>query len=697
MSYHITLAKNAGFCFGVKRALNLVNEALEDKSKKVIMLGSVIHNEYVVSDLILKGAKIVESLDSVDDDEDNLIVIRAHGEPKRTYDELEKRNLKYIDTTCPFVKKVHEIVKRQSENGCDIFIIGKSTHPEVIGIEGFSQTGAHIFKDDIEIEDFLKKNPQSAQNKVCLVSQTTMERKNWDKCLKTFNLEYTNSIIFDTICNATNERQAEAAFLAGKSDLMLVIGSKSSSNTNRLKEVIEETGTKVYLIENADELKSLGLKLGDSANIGVTAGASTPAFIIKEVVNLMSEEKNPGETGEMNFAEELDKSVITLNTGDVVIGVVSAITPTEVRMDLGVKSDGYIPIGELSDDPDFKPEEFIKVGDSFEVFVVRVNDVEGTIMLSKKKIESIKGWKMIEKSNEDGEVLNGIVDEAVKGGLIVLVNGARVFVPASLSADKFVPDLSSMVGKKVRLRIIEINKQRRRVTGSIKAVLDEERKTNSVKIWDDIQAGNEYQGVVKSIVSYGVFVDIGGVDGMVHISELSWNRVKNPSEIVKVGDILNVYVIAVNKESHKISLGHKKISDNPWNVFVEKYKVNDIIDCKIVKLMPFGAFAEIIPGIDGLIHISQIANRRIARPEEVLKVDQEVRVRITEIDLDKKKISLTIKGVDMTVDETASADESKEDSVSGNDTVENTLPDLSDGETPKEEEPIENEELSENA
>jgi len=640
MGIEITLAKTAGFCFGVKRAVDIAHRAVGEGTGHTYMLGPIIHNNTIIDELEKKGAVIIGSPSQAG--RDGPIIIRAHGAGKQVYDELKALGHEYIDATCPYVKKIHSIVHEHMERGYEIIIIGDGEHPEVIGINGWCSDRARVFYDEQRLEEFLKADPQFAKKDICVVAQTTINRKKWEKCLATLNKECTNLKIFDTICNATNERQIEAAEIAAQSELMVVIGSVESSNTRKLAEVCREKCSRVLHIETAADLPK-GVTEGIN-RIGVTAGASTPAFIIKEVVNSMIDERNMTE-GEMSFAEEFEKSFKTLSSGDIVTGVVVGIAPNEIHVDLGTKADGYIPISEFSDDPSVDPANVLHIGDEIEVFVVRVNDVEGTIMLSKKKIDSIKGWKEIERSCEEGSVVEGTIVEAVKGGVIAIVNDIRVFVPASLAAERYTADLSTMVGNKARMRIIEINRQRRRVTGSIKVVLEEEKKVNSEKIWAEIEEGKHYTGVVKSITSYGVFVDIGGVDGMVHISELSWSRIRHPSDVVKVGDTLDVFVLSANPETKKISLGCKKPEDNPWEILKAKYNVGDVIDCKIVKLMSFGAFAEVIPGIDGLIHISQIATHRVAKPEDELTVGQHVQAKIMGIDFDAKRVNLTIRGL----------------------------------------------------
>jgi 4-hydroxy-3-methylbut-2-enyl diphosphate reductase len=400
---------------------------------------------------------------------------------------------------------------------------------------------------------------------------------------------------------------------------------------------------RVYQIESADEL--LPVWFDGCSVAGLTAGASTPAGIIKEVYTTMCEENKVAEGKEESFEEMLNKSFKTLNTGEKVTGIVTAITPTEVQVDVGAKQAAYIKLSELSDDPDAKPEDIVHVGDQIETYIVRVNDVEGYAELSKKRLDAVKVWENIEKAVDDKTIVEGTVTEINKGGVVVSVKGVRVFVPASQSGMPRGADLETMVKQKVRLRIIEVNRARRRVVGSIRAVEQEERQEKQAEIWASIEEGKHYQGVVKSMTSYGVFVDIGGVDGMVHISELSWSRIKNPAEVCKVGDAMDVYVISFDADKKRISLGVKDHNVDPWNTFMNQYQVGDVANVRIVKLMTFGAFAEVVPGVDGLIHISQIADHRIDKPEDVLSEGQEVDAKIIAIDEDKKKISLSIRAL----------------------------------------------------
>ena len=465
----------------------------------------------------------------------------------------------------------------------------------------------------------------------------------WKMCGEFAKKQFTNLKIFDTICRATEYRQSEAAELSEICQAMVVVGDPKSSNTGRLAMICREHCGRVFLVDNASELRPEDFR--GVSDVGITAGASTPAWIIKEVNKTMSEITNVETVQEENFAELLEQSIKTLNTGDKVIGTVTGIGNTEVQVDLGTKHAGYIPYDEVSTDPSVKPEDILKVGDEIEVFVVRVNDQEGTVQLSKKKLDGLKVWDDMTAWAENKTTVEGTITEENKGGLVANVKGIRVFIPASQSGIAKGGDMAGMVGKTVQLKITEVNRARRRVIGSIRAVNSEARKAAQEKIWSEIEVGKKYHGTVKSLTSYGAFVDIGGVDGMVHVSELSWNRIKTPADVVKVGDEIDVYVISFDPEKHKISLGYKTAEMNPWNQFMTKYSVGDVVDAKIVKLMTFGAFAEILPGVDGLIHISQIADRRIGKPEDVLSEGQDVKVKITDVDAENKRISLSIRAL----------------------------------------------------
>ena len=635
----IYLAKTAGFCFGVDRAVSLVEQAIRD-GKRAVTLGPIIHNRHVVERFARLGVREIASPDEAQPGE--TVILRAHGVEKAMQEELAARGLEVIDATCPFVEKIHRIVQKAEREGRRCLIIGTPEHPEVRAIASFC-TGPVVLQSAEELQKWLDFDGTRRDLPLTMVCQTTGTQKNWDSCREIAKKICTNLEIFDTICRATEMRQEEAIRLSRKCDAMVVVGDASSANTGRLAMICKQHCRTVTLVDHAGDL-DLGLFSG-AATIGITAGASTPSWIIKEVNNTMSEELKVETAQEENFAELLEQSLKTLNNGDKVTGTVMAIGSTEIEVDLGTKHTAYIPLEDFSGDPSVKPEDVVHVGDQIEAIVVHVNDGEGVVRLSRKRLEAGKAWEEIEAAVEDKTVLEGVVTEENKGGIVVNVKGIRVFVPASQSGVPKGGDLSEMVGKTVQLRMTEVNRARRRVVGSIRSVAAEQRKAAQEKIWSEIEVGKQYHGTVKSLTSYGAFVDIGGVDGMVHVSELSWNRIKNPSEVVKVGDEIDVYVIALDPEKKKISLGYKTDDTNPWTIFTREYHVGDVVDVKIVKLMTFGAFAEIIPGVDGLIHISQIADRRIGKPEDVLSEGQEVQAKIIDIDEEHKRISLSIRAL----------------------------------------------------
>ena len=632
----VILAKSAGFCYGVKRAVEIAQQAAAGDAPSA-MLGPVIHNTHVVEDLEKKGMACLSSPEEVQPG--TRVVIRSHGEGKDTYARLKAAGAEVVDATCPNVERIHKLVAEAGAAGRTPVIIGSRTHPEVKAIAGWSENSV-VMESAEELENWLTEVPERRNLPITMVSQTTATQNSWESCRKIAKKLCTNAEIFDTICYATYKRQTEAQELAAACDAMIVIGDKKSSNTRHLAELCGECCSQVFWIESAAELDTA--RLQQAQLIGITAGASTPGWIIKEVQNKMSEENMEIEK---SFAEMLEDSIKTLNTGDKVTGTVIGITPTEVQVELGTKHTGIIPVNELSDDPNAKAEDVVKIGDKIETYVMRVNDQEGIVTLSKKRLDSVKNWEDIEAAKENKTIIEAKITETNKGGVVANLRGIRIFVPASQTGLPKSGDMETLVGTTQRMRITEVNRARRRVVGSIRAVLAEERAEKAAKIWAEIEPGKRYTGVVKSLTSYGAFVDIGGVDGMVHISALSWSRIKHPSEVVSVGDTVEVYVISADPEKKKISLGMKDPNQNPWEIFINKYQVGDVANVRIVKLMSFGAFAEIVPGVDGLIHISQIADHRIDKPSDVLAEGDRVDVKITDIDMEKKKVSLSIRAL----------------------------------------------------
>ncbi|MGO5060978.1 bifunctional 4-hydroxy-3-methylbut-2-enyl diphosphate reductase/30S ribosomal protein S1 [Lawsonibacter sp. LCP25S3_F5] len=632
----VTLAKSAGFCYGVRRAVELAERTAEE-GRPCVMLGSIIHNKDVIARLAERGLTAVERPEDVP--RGSAVIIRSHGEGRAVYDQLRARGAEILDATCPNVTRIHQIVAQAEQAGRQPVIVGTPDHPEVTAIAGWCSHPVVVSGAE-ELEKWLIQDEKRRNLPLTFVSQTTSTRKIWDDCVKKAKKECTNAEFFDTICGATSKRQEEAHRLAQQCSLMVVIGDGKSSNTKHLAEICKEVCPDVRLIERAADLEPSALS---QANVvGITAGASTPAWIIKEVYDKMSDENMEIEK---SFAEMLEESIKTLNTGDKVKGKVVAITPTEIEVELGVKYPGYIPLSELSDDPSVKPEDVVKVGDEIETYVMLVSDRDCMVKLSKKRLDMVKGWEEIEAAKDNETVMEGFVTEDNKGGVVVSVKGVRVFVPASQTGLPRETPMSELVKQKVRLIITEVNRARRRVVGSISRVTRAERAAAAEKVWAEIEEGKHYTGTVKSLTSYGAFVDIGGVDGMVHISELSWSRIKHPSEVVKVGDTVDVYVISADKEKKKISLGMKDHSQDPWSVFTSTYQVGDVANVRIVKLMTFGAFAEVVPGVDGLIHISQIADHRIDKPSDVLAEGDKVDVKITDVDMENKKISLSIRAL----------------------------------------------------
>jgi len=666
----IKLAKTAGFCFGVNRAVDLVYSMLGE-GKTVYTLGPIIHNPQVVADLERRGVIIVEEIGAVP--QGAVIVVRTHGVPAAVIQAIQDKGLECCDATCPFVSKIHKIVAKQSDRGDVVLIAGDPAHPEVRGIRGHCPGESYVFNSVGQLEELLHTHPEFSCKSISAVAQTTFNIKVWENCVKKLNLVCTNATVFDTICNATQERQEEAIALSHTCGAMVIIGGRQSSNTAKLRDVCARN-CPTFLIETAKELS--GIDFSSYSSIGVTAGASTPAGIIKEVLETMSEllnenpelveekaetaapaeeavaeqpaqEEAPAEKSfdEMSFSEALEASLQSMNTDQKVKGTVVGMSPSEIQVDIGRKHAGYIPLDEFSADPTVNPLEVVKVGDVLDLIIMKTNDAEGTVMLSKKRFDAIKAWDDVVKASEDESVLEGVVTDVIKGGVLASTNGVRVFIPASLATASRGEPLEGILHQHVKFRIIEVNKSRRRAVGSIRAVLKEERKAAEDAFWAQAEVGQVYTGTVRTIVSYGAFVDIGGVDGMVHISELSWNRIKNPSEVVSVGDQIEVYIKALDPEKRKISLGYKKVEDNPWEILRRDYPIGSEVTAKVVGMTAFGAFAQIIPGIDGLIHISQIADHRIEKPQDVLSIGEEVRVKITDIDFDKKRVSLSIRAL----------------------------------------------------
>ena len=627
----IILAKTAGFCFGVNRAVKLTYELLA-QGRPVATLGPLIHNPQVVEDLESKGAITCDSVDDVPDGCE--VVIRSHGVGQSVYDKISTRRLAYHDATCPFVTKIHKIAARAGAEGAMLLVAGDAKHPEVQGIVGHTTGKVEVFANLAELEKLLPELTQ--QKSIFAVAQTTFNVQSWETCKEFLKNQCTNAKIFDTICNATWARQQEAEDLSQKCDHMVVIGGHHSSNTQKLLQVAARH-TKAINVETADELDKDWLN--GARIVGVTAGASTPSSIIEEVLNCMSEEIRD----DMSFEEMLAASEAKpLYAGKIVKAKVISVSPTECVVGIdGSKHTGIVKLSEMSHDPNAKMEDLVKVDDELDLVVVKTNDQEGVDTLSRVRFEAQKGMKDVSEAAENGTVMEGDVMEANKGGVVVNVKGVRVFVPRSQATMRRDEDYTKLVGQHVKLVITEC--AGRKIVGSINKVTAEENKAKRDEFWKNVEVDKQYTGVVKSLTSYGAFVDIGGVDGLCHISELSWNNIKHPSEVVSVGDTIEVYVKSYDPENQKVSLGYKKEEDNPWEKLKNEYPIGSEFEAPVVSITKFGAFVRILPGIDGLVHISEISNERVNKVSDVLKVGDMVKVKLINVDFDRKRISLSMK------------------------------------------------------
>ncbi len=645
----VTVAKNAGFCFGVKRATDRLEDALRvaKKGETVYTLGHLIHNETYNESLRQRGVQVAAEGDMAEiartasAEHPATVLVRAHGCSKQIQEQLESYananpHFHWIDCTCPYVKKIHKIAQENSAPDRLFILIGAEAHPEVIGIMSYFDGEKYVYPNADALGEAIPSLDAVKMNKKTpvMAAQTTLNLANWNQSQKNLKNHCTNCVIFDTICSVTELRQSEAETLSRTCDFIIVIGGRESSNTAKLYEICRRNCQNTVWIANSAELIA---KLPINAHhIGIVAGASTPRNEIEEVYKTMIENEN--------FEELLNEKCLTLNTGDVVTGTVTQVSDAELQLDLGTSVTGYIKAEQISDDPAFRLTENFKKGDEVEAFVIRVSDIEGVAELSKKRVDADKNWQNIVNACEEKTVLEGKVAKAVKGGVEIFVNSNRVFVPASQSGVPKDGDLSTLVGQTVSFKVIEV-KPNKKAIGSIRVVQREERRAQEAEFWAGIEVGKVYTGAVKSMTSYGAFVDLGGVDGMVHVTELSWKHIKNPAEVLSIGDEITVFVKSFDPEKKRISLGYKTEADNPWNIFKSRYAIGDIASVKIVSLMPFGAFAEVIDGVDGLIHISQIAMQRISRPAEILEIGQIVDARIIDIDDENQKISLSIRSI----------------------------------------------------
>ena len=620
------LASHAGFCFGVRRAV----EAAE-KAAPAVTLGPIIHNPQVVSRLESLGVRSVERVEEIPSGA--RAIIRSHGVSREVMEALNARGLTVIDATCPFVARIHEMARAASEAGVPLIVIGESHHPEVCGILGWTR-GAHYAVRSPEDVDRLPE-----MERALIVSQTTMVESEFRALCAQIERKVRLPDVRMTICPATRDRQSECMALARTADRMIVIGGRDSSNSRKLYALAAQLCPQTSFIESADEFK--GLKISPTDTIGITAGASTPDCIIKEVVARMNdiEKKAPiEETQDQSVMsmEDVDKTLVQLRPGQIVTGQVVQITDDEVCVNVGYKADGLVKKSDLSSTD-------VKIGDEIEVEVVKVNDGEGNVLLSQKNIINRKAWEDICAKEEAGEFVEGVGKEAVKGGLLADVMGIRTFIPASQLSLHYVEKIDEFVGQPMKLKIIEIDKSKKRIVASRKAVLIAEEAEKKKHIWETLEVGSVVKGTVRRLADFGAFVDIGGVDGLVHVTDLSWGRVKHPSDVVSVGQQIDVKILNVDPERERISLSYKQTQPRPWTVAGEKYPVGSIVEGKVVRITTFGAFVELEPGLDGLVHISQCALNRIAKVEDAVNVGDVVRVKVLDVNTEAKRISLSIR------------------------------------------------------
>lgn len=641
MAVKIEIAPHAGFCFGVKRSVEMVNSLL-DAGTPLTTFGPVIHNPTVVEGMRARGAAVVEDMDSI---RTETVVIRSHGASESVHRAFAARGLRVVDTTCPFVARIHKRVREMSEKGWPVVIVGEKGHSEVEGILGWCLGQSFVVSSQEEIDAL------PPLEKACIVAQTTTPVETYDALCAALKGRIKTCDIFNSICQTTPVRQSEARELAKRSDVMLVLGGLNSSNTRKLYKICAGLCARTYFLQDASQIHNVPLQAQDS--IGITAGASTPDEIIKEVVSIMSElDKTittqtdaPVEAQESSmeseFAKEFEKTLVSIRPGQTVTGTIVQVTDNEVCVNIGYKSDGLIPVAELITQENYR--EAYKEGDEIEVEVVKVNDGEGNVLLSQKNIVNRKNWDILVKKYENNEYVEGVGKDVVKGGLIVDVDGIRTFVPASQLSERYVEKIDQFVGKPMKVKIIEIDDKKRRLVASRKAVLAEESAAVKAAAWEKLEVGAKLTGTVRRLTDFGAFVDIGGVDGLIHITDLSWGRVKHPSDVVKPGDEVEVLVLALDRERERISLGLKQMKPKPWETAQVNYPVGSICEGKVVRIVTFGAFVELEPGLDGLVHISQVAPTRINKVEDVLNVGDMVRVRILDVNPDAKRISLSIK------------------------------------------------------
>jgi len=630
---NVKVAKTAGFCFGVKRAVDLV-EHQASSGKKVYTYGPIIHNEEVTEELAKKGVQIVSGKEEWSQAESGTLIIRSHGVSRKEYEEMKASGHEILDATCPFVKKIHRIVEEQSNNGRHIIVIGSESHPEVQGIIGWCNGPVSV----VENADMAEKLEENPNKKVCVVAQTTFNSKKFQDLVEIIQKKRYDILVLSTICSATEERQQETSLLAQESEAMIVIGGLHSSNTRKLYEISKQQCVNTYFIQKLSDLDLNNFK--SFRSVGITAGASTPNNIIQEVQTSMSD---------LSFEQLLEESFKTIHNGEVVEGTVIRVKEDEIVLNIGYKADGIITRSEYTNTPNVDLTTLVKEGEKMQAKVLKVNDGEGQVLLTYKRLAAEKGSKRLEEAFNNKEVLTATVSTVLDGGLSVVVDETRVFIPASLVSDSYEKDLTKYKDQEIEFVISEFNPKRRRIIGDRKQLLVAKKAELQKELFAKIQVGDVVEGTVKNVTDFGVFIDLGGVDGLLHISEMSWGRVENPKKVFKAGDAVRAFIKDIAGE--KIALSLKFADQNPWANAEEDFAVGNVVTGKVARMTDFGAFVELVPGVDALLHVSQISRNHVEKPADVLKIGQEVTAKIVDFNFADKKISLSIKALEAPAEE----------------------------------------------
>jgi len=632
----IIISDNSGFCFGVKRAMEKTIGLANTSEKSIHTLGPLIHNNQVIE--FLEGLDVFV-VNSIDDHLEGPLIIRSHGVPLNVYEKAKDANIEIVDATCPYVRKVQQIAKAENEKGRKLVILGNPDHPEVIGIKGWCENNAIVINDERNIDSI------SNYDRISIVAQTTLDAEKWERLTDLISKTKSDVKMFNTICSATSNRQKACIELSKKADLMFVVGGFHSSNTQKLYELSKKNCSKSHHIETAEQVNADWIENADI--VGISAGASTPDWVINDVIKKIKikvgRQTMENENLMNEMLEEIEKSLRVPRRGEILKAKVVQISDDEVVVNIGYKSDGIIPKRELTSEEGVNLKDILNEDDEIEVMVIKSDDGEGNVLLSRKRVDALKQWDDLKVYLDENKPVKVSTKEVVKGGIIAYFEDIRGFIPASHLSLNYVSNLNAFVNEEIEVKIIEFNKEKRNVVFSHKEVLEQGRKKELETLWAELEVNQKLQGKVKRLAKFGAFVDIGGVDGLVHISELSWGRIKNPGELLKVGDDIEVVIIGLDKENNKISLSLKQILPDPWSLVNTKYNVGDVIKGRVVNLTDFGAFVEIEPGLEGLVHISQISKEHVKTTSEALKVNEEVEVKILGIDKEKQRISLSIK------------------------------------------------------